>query len=129
MRCLSRQSVFCLAIAAHVFAFVLAPAVHFWQISGGLSAGDSVACHACHAGCRQSVPDKSDGNSPPARPAERHDSKHCAICKFFLHAKSPLPVIDSVTQSFACEQLPVPEVCLVFQVRVRAYLSRGPPVG
>jgi hypothetical protein len=74
------------------------------------------------------MPEESEDESDPATPSNRHDSKHCAICKFFVQAKTLPVAIASLSQGMACGELTLPELDLVFHPLALAYLSRGPPL-
>jgi hypothetical protein len=130
MRCRIRHSLPWLALATHAFAFVLVPGLHFWQISRDFVPTSTSQCQDCHATCgsRQSAPDGSKEESDSEAPSHQHDSKHCTICKFFLHAKSLPVATHGGIHRVACEEFITSEPELVFHGAQQAYLSRGPPL-
>ena len=131
MRCLTRQSIFWLVLAAHLVAFEWGPTLHRWQCSATYSSTAATGYGGCCGQQRVCGPapatleePQSDDSSPEP---ERHDPQHCSVCKIYAHSPA-LPVATATVLSVeAGHHLQVPLLPQVVEPAHGGYLARGPP--
>jgi hypothetical protein len=127
MRSLTRQFAAWLVLGMHLFGFVCAPGLHYWQVSANPDCA-ALAGSPCHARCGfHHAPPAPADESEPESSQQRHDPDRCVLCKFFVNAKSLTVAVLQVPHSVACEELATSEPQRVYLDLTRAYLSRGPP--
>ena len=123
---LTRQFAAWLVLGMHLFGFVCAPGLHYWQVSASPDCAALVSSH-CHARCGYHHAPPPADQSEPDGSQHHHDPDQCLLCKFFVNAKSLPVAVLQVPHSFACEEWATPDPDKIFLELTRAYLSRGPP--